>query len=117
MLKVIRKVSTCGYWGDSSSHFYNDRYGRNRFIEAQVGWGKPIAAFECDKQHMNGREIHVITTTGLIMIYNEFSGKLATVLIARPGQIKRYYDSLYLRVPQDVYDIARQHAALGYNNA
>lgn len=74
----------------TSSHYLQERQERERNISI-IGEGRSIASFTIDRGHKNGPEIHEITDTGIINIYNKRTHKLITRLIARPGQIKRYY--------------------------
>lgn len=74
----------------TSKHYSTDRQEREKVIE-MIGYGKVVAEFVVDRGHRNGAEIHKISDTGIITIYNQKSGKLITKLIARPGQIRRYY--------------------------
>lgn len=74
----------------TSKHYTNDRAEREKVIE-MIGYGAIVAEFVVDRGHKNGAEVHKISTTGIITIYNQRSGKLITKLIARPGQIRRYY--------------------------
>ena len=74
----------------TSKHYTNDRQKREEIIKL-IGIGVPVARFTIDRGHKNGAEIHEITDTGIINIYNQRTHKLVTKLIARPGQIKRYY--------------------------
>lgn len=74
----------------TSKHYIEDRQAREEIIK-KIGTGEVVASFRVDRGHKNGAEIHKITNTGIILIYNERTNKLITKLIARPGQIKRYY--------------------------
>ena len=74
----------------TSRHYTNDRQRREEIIN-MIGQGTPVATFIIDRGHRNGAEIHEITDTGIINIYNLRTHKLVTKLIARPGQIRRYY--------------------------
>lgn len=74
----------------NSKHYKEDRRIREQHIK-EIGYGEPVASFIVDRGHENGPEIHEITTTGIINIYNQRTKKLVTKLIARPGQIKRYF--------------------------
>ena len=74
----------------TSKHYTNDRAEREKVIE-MIGYGTIVAEFVVDRGHKNGAEVHKISTTGIITIYNQRSGRLITKLIARPGQIRRYY--------------------------
>jgi len=74
----------------NSKHYTIDRQERERIIQT-IGIGKVVASFVVDRGHKNGAEIHQITDTGIIVIYNQHTKKMITKLIARPGQIRRYY--------------------------
>ena len=74
----------------TSKHYSKDRQEREKTIE-MIGQGTPVAEFVVDNGHRNGPTIHVITSTGIINIYNQRTHKLVTKLVARPGQIRRYY--------------------------
>lgn len=74
----------------TSKHYTEDRRDREIRINL-IGMGQTVASFTVDKGHKNGPEIHEISDTGIITIYNKRTHKLITKLIARPGQIKRYY--------------------------
>ena len=98
----------------TSKHYMTDRQRREEIIK-QIGKGTEIRREIVDKGHKNGAEIHVISTTGIITIYNQRSGKLITKLIARPGQIRRY--SKNEEAPEELIQIARQHQKMNYNHA
>lgn len=95
-----------------SYHYNKERAEREQHIK-EIGYGKPIARFIVDRGHENGPEIHEITDTVIINIYNERTKKLVTKLIARPGQIKRYFTDR--KAPQELVNRAKQNTALGYN--
>lgn len=103
-----------------SEHYNNERYNREEFINEYLhGDGNIIDEFIVDKGHPHGAERHCITDNGVIIVFNLNSGKLVTKLLARPQQIKRYYESTG-REPPSNYDeilrLAREHNILGYNN-
>ena len=97
-----------------SNHFLNDRKTRNSLIK-YIGYGKPIFSTVIDKGHKNGPERHIITDTGIVFIINKNTEKLVTTLIARPGQIKKYYESQQQQAPENLLKIAYDHQKLGYN--
>lgn len=74
----------------TSRHYTNDRQKREEVIN-QIGIGKVVDSFIIDRGHRAGAERHEITNTGIIVIYNDKTNKMITKLIARPGQIRRYY--------------------------
>lgn len=98
-----------------SRHYRQERYIRENRIKRYIGYGTVIASFLVDRGHANGPEIHEITDTAIINVYNERTHKLITKLIARPGQIRRYYEDG--NAPQDVLDKAYYNTAvMHYNN-
>jgi hypothetical protein len=97
----------------NSRHYRRDRQAREAIIE-QIGTGTVIKEVVVDRGHRNGPEIHKITDTALILVYNQRTGILVTKLIARPAQILRYYREDEVR-PMAVVELARQHARMRYN--
>lgn len=95
-----------------SEHWRKDRQTRSRII-AQIGLGQIIKEVVVDRGHRNGPEVHKITTTGLVVICNQQTGIIVTVLIARPNQIRRYY--VKDKAPQDIINLAIEHMKKGYN--
>ena len=78
-----------------------------------------IDGFIVDKGHPNGAEVHSITDNGIIIVHNLMSGDLVTKLIAREGQIKRYYENTNRERPKEyenILKLARWHESLNYNN-
>jgi len=96
----------------NSKHWRADRQRRSQII-AQIGMGQVIKEVTVDRGHKNGPEIHKITTTGLVVIYNKRTGIMITILIARPNQIKRYYAEG--EAPQNIINLAMEHMKAGYN--
>ena len=96
----------------TSRHYMEDRITRENRIK-EIGAGKPVVRFTVDRGHRNGPEIHEITDTAIINIYNERTKKLVTKLIARPGQIKRYFTDG--TAPADLIAKAKRNVELGYN--
>lgn len=102
----------------TSLHYSNDRTSREYLIANVIGLGKVVRTVLWDRHHPNGSEIHCISDTGIVTIYNELTGKMVTRLIARPEQIRRYYEHTKTKVtcPQYLIDLAIEHKKLGYNN-
>ncbi len=96
----------------NSKHWRADRQRRSQII-AQIGLGQVIKEVVVDRGHKNGPEIHKITTTGLVVIYNKQTGIIITILIARPNQIRRYFEEG--QAPQDIINLAIEHMRAGYN--
>ena len=96
-----------------SLHYAKERRFRERNIQ-EIGEGVTYAEFIVDNGHKNGAERHVLTTNGIIIIYNARTNRLVTKLIARPGQIKRYYpEGDY---PAEIVAIALEHAKMHINH-
>lgn len=80
---------------------------------------KIIDGFIIDKNHINGDEIHLISNKALIHILNKSTGRYITVLAARPGQLKRYYNKLRIPVKVEVknlLNLAYENSYKGLNN-
>lgn len=76
-----------------------------------------VDGFEVDKGHKHGPEAHLLNPNGIIYIFNSSTKRFITVLGARPGQIRRYFRSLGLNIPneiEDIIDIAYENTV--YNN-
>lgn len=97
----------------TSRHYSEERLIREALIK-KIGIGHKVAEFTVDRGHKDGAEIHVITSTAIIVIFNYRTHKLVTKLIARPNQIKRYYKDG--NAPAELIEIARDHQRKGYNN-
>lgn len=96
----------------TSKHYSTDRQEREKVI-CQIGMGTVIKTVRTDRGHKNGAEIHKISNTGIVTIYNERTGKLITKIIARPGQIKRYWEGE--KAPKELIEIAYEHTMKKYN--
>ena len=97
----------------NSRHYIRDRQSREEII-SRIGLGEAVATIRVDRGHPKGPELHTITTTGIIIIRNERSHKIVTKLIARPGQIRRYFDEIPENI-KNVIEVARTHQKMGYN--
>ena len=98
----------------NSNHYVSEREKREQAIK-EIGEGKIVKVAYVDRHHKNGPEIHCISDTGIITVYNQITRKMVTKLIARPGQIERYYEEDE-EVPKYLIDIAKKHKLLGLNN-
>ena len=93
-----------------SAHYQNDRLIREKMIQ-HIGEGKVVRTVRWDRGHPNGAELHRITDTGIIIIYNERTLKLVTKIIARPNQIRRYWKDG--KAPIEIVNKAIEHARNG----
>ena len=94
----------------TSKHYLQDRQLREEVIQF-IGYGTIIKSVVIDRGHAKGAEIHEISDTGIINIYNQNTHKLITKLIATPNQIKRYY-TVNEVVPQFLIKLAIAHKYL-----
>lgn len=89
--------------------FYRD----NRLNRVDGGVGETVSGFLVDNHHENGLEEHFITNNALIIVRNHESHKFITALVARPGQVKRYYKALGRVAPKwlvkKAYDNFQNH--------
>ena len=97
-----------------TKHYELERQSREALIK-KIGIGKIVKSVVIDRGHRNGPEVHAISETGIIMIFNKRTKELVTKLIARPAQIERYYKED--EAPDWLLTIAKQHQTLGYNKA
>ena len=96
-------------------HYKNERHTREEFIRDEIGYGEVLETFYWDRGHPDGPENHVITSTGIIFIYNAITNRLVTTLIARPRQIQRYYEREGREAPPELIALAKEHQEKGYN--
>lgn len=96
-----------------SRHYTTEREAREALIR-KIGEGKIIKSVVVDKGHWNGPEVHNITDTGIIIVQNLRTKKMVTKLIARPGQIARYFEKG--KAPKELMELARKHQEMNYNN-
>jgi hypothetical protein len=100
-------------------HFSTDRRFRHLDILNKIGSGSLLCSFVVDKGHENGNEIHSIFSNGVIVIRNERTNRLITELIARPAQLKRYWELQGKPLPIEIAVMlpkAREYQIKGYNN-
>lgn len=98
-----------------TNHLKNNRNYRVNFIKNNIGFGKEVDSFFWDRGHPDGPEVHHISSTGIITIENALSHRIITYLIARPGQIKRYYEKCGKHAPNYLIKVAQSHMTNAYN--
>lgn len=102
---------------EATLHFLKMSEARKEAIK-KIGIGNVVNQFIVDKGHENGKEIHIVTSTGLIIIRNYHTRKYITILIARPQQIKRYYENCNKPLTGEVLKVVRlaeEHTKQGLN--
>lgn len=103
---------------EQTAHFDVDRKTRHENIVSHIGDGTYVTTFLCDTSHPNGNELHSIFDNGIILVQNEKTQKIVTELIARPGQIRRYWSLGNRDFPAKynyIVDKCREHEIKGYN--
>lgn len=60
-------------------------------------------AFLVDKKHINGPEVHLMLDDATIVVLNYESRMVVTYLFARPGQIKRYFESFGIALDENIH--------------
>lgn len=98
-----------------TAHFASERLERDRFIHNVIGIGRVIDSFVVDRGHVKGPEIHNITDTAVIMIYNQKTKRLITEIVARPEQLRRLYGERGEKPPRWLLNLAYKNNLLGYN--
>lgn len=59
-----------------SGHFHRDRHERIMRIAQTVGFGHIVRQCLVDTGHRAGCEVHVLTSTGIVLVFNAHSCKL-----------------------------------------
>lgn len=96
-----------------SIHYKRDRRYREKVIQT-IGEGTVIKVMTVDRGHPKGPEIHELSNTGIITVWNFNHTKVITKLVARPGQVKRYYKDTET-APTELVMLAKEHLKLHYN--
>lgn len=93
-----------------SGHFHRDRHERIMRIAKTVGFGHIVRQCLVDTGHRAGCEVHVLTSTGIVFVFNAHSRKLITVLVARPGQVAAAKSGRVFIYPYviDTLEVARE---------
>jgi len=95
VISKMKKQELVGYAiTNTTKHFDEERI--NRFNSYSFG-SKVLGAFEVDKNHRDGNEVHIIDDEGFIYIFNKNSKRFITILSGRPAQIKRYWEGLNMQ--------------------
>lgn len=107
----------------NTSHNSSERAGRNNNIGSyEVEHpGTPRDLFMVDRGHADGKEIHVVKSNAIVEIFNydkliKGQSSLVTKLIARPPQIRRYYDWCNMKAPDFILKLAAENEKAGFNN-
>lgn len=99
-----------------SGYFHRDRHERIMRIAKTVGFGHIVRQCLVDTGHRAGCEVHVLTSTGIVFVFNAHSRKLITVLVARPGQVARYYEPFGEDVPDWLMNRAYENTCVRHLN-
>lgn len=115
---AIKKTITDRKQNTTTKHFQNERIIRYKTLVSKLGIGKVLCSFEIDNNHPNGTEYHIITSTGLVLIYNARTMRLVTIICLRAGQLYRYYAVSGEPFPvwfQQMMDVCKKNEQNGYN--
>ena len=109
LLGYIDNFTTCG----STSHVVN-RSRRMQVINNLIitEHAKIVTYAIVNTGHKNGLEIHAIYNNGVVLIYNQNTGKLVTGLVARIPQLERYR----IKVTKTMTKKVNTHISNGYNH-
>ena len=112
--KKLSNAEKTGHWNDRSNRVAS-------YNKKAKNVGDSLYSFVVDTKHPNGNEIHTITEKAFIIIQNERTGKVVTILAARPAQITRYWENLGKPIPNDltfnlVMKFAENNVSRGLNN-
>lgn len=100
---------------NATEHFSAERHDRDDFIHNTIGIGNILDQFIVDRGHVGGAEMHCVTDTGVIIIYNQQTRKLITELVARPAQLKRLYQNRGDKPPGWLLKLAYRNNRHRYN--
>lgn len=99
-----------------SGHFHDERQSRLACIHRNVGFGHVVRQCIVDTGHPAGYEAHVLTSTGVVMVFNVRTKKLVTMLVARHGQVERYYRPFGEKVPEELMARAYENTCVHHWN-
>lgn len=99
-----------------SRHVRDERCARMARIARDIGFGHAVRQCLVDTGHREGCEVHVLTSTAIVLVFNRASGKLVTALVARPGQVRRYYEPFGEEVPEELLACAYRNTCVHHWN-
>ena len=85
--KEVSKTEVLEWVGNRSIHIY---HRQKRFSVLNFQQMEIYKAFVVDTNHIDGLEIHVVTSNAETLIFNCKTKKFITILFLRPQQAKRY---------------------------
>lgn len=107
--------------GQITKHFESRSNRVEKLVKKASDFGLPTYSFLVNCGHTNGMEIHTITDKGIIIIQNARNKNIITFLIARPGQVIRYWKNLNIELPKNdekfdfIMKFCELHKKLGHN--
>lgn len=84
-------------------------------IQNEIGYGYVVDSFVIDRGHHQGAEVHKVTSTAVVLIYNMQTSQFITEIIARPEQLRRLYRTQNRDVPKWLLRLAYDHNRKKYN--
>lgn len=96
---------------EDTKHLTNDREKRvqkcNYLINIEKA--KIHSAYQVNKGHDMGAEIHVLYSNGIVKVYNQNTGRFITVIPCQEYQVKRYFDMTNTKYPNAMKKTVRKH--------
>ena len=116
--RVIGESNSTMVFSSNTFHFSYERQVRRELVISKLGKGNAVVGFVVDKGHINGYERHIIYDNGVIVVANERTKRVITIMVARVGQITRYWNNQGKQIPREMeylIKIARENEYKGYN--
>ena len=106
----------------NTKHFSNDMSYRQYVVENLIGgYGNVVLKNVIDRGHRNGPERFELTDNGIIIVYNDWTDRRITILIARVGQLYSRFGEKFKSLPDSVQSAIKakcqEWEIRGYNNA
>ena len=99
-----------------TNHYTKDRKKRERKIQ-EIGQGTVVLTVlvRTGKSYPEEWERQKVTDNGIILVYNPYTDRLVTKLIARKNQVSRLYKAIGKAAPQDLLEKCKYHENMGWN--
>lgn len=88
---------------NATYHFAEERRERVKLLAKELKGESVVTSFIVDKGHWNGYEQHIIFSNGIILIVNEESRKLITMISSGATRLQYYWNDLGIKFPQNLY--------------
>ena len=103
-----------------TNHYKNEREYRANFIANVIGDTNNVICVNVkDRKHKDGLERFELTDKAIIHIYNHYTNRHITDIVARPNQIYdrlgSEFKTLPIKVQQEIIRLSKEHIRKGYN--